>query len=315
MTANSVASTSGVQTAAGQRKKFKLNLGYILILPYTVGMLLFGVGPSLYALVFSFSKFEGGKPQYLRAGFSNFVTAYTDYRFIPALKNVLSFVALTVPIGVFGAVFLALLMHATRDRLNKFLRTIYFLPGAVTGSVLVLIFIFLLDPMISPFGFLMRPFGWEAQQDVITRRTVVYVFVLIRFFSSAGGWIAIFYGALNGLSKEILEAAQIDGCNAWQLAWYVKRPLISSYVIYMLITMFTQSMQIVVEPSLIASATYGDSPVTPYWSLNQLASNLQTLGGNFGLSATIALLQVVMCAVAAILVITKTDYYKTDVRN
>jgi multiple sugar transport system permease protein len=209
---------------------------------------------------------------------------------------------------------LALLMHATRDRLNQVLRTVYFLPGAVTGSVLVLIFIFILDPAISPFAFLM-PSAWRTQMDVITPRSVLYVFVIIRFFSAAGGWIAIFYGALNGISRELMEAAEIDGCNAWQLAWHIKRPLITSYVVYMLITMFTAAMQIVVEPSLIASATFGSSPVTPYWSLNQLAAQLQTMGGNFGLSATIALFQLVICAVAAVFVITRTDFYRTDVQE
>jgi hypothetical protein len=74
-------------------------------------------------------------------------------------------------------------------------------------------------------------------------------------------------------------------------------------------------MQIVVEPSLIASATLGASPVTPYWSLNQLAHNLMTMGGNFGLMAPIALLQLVISACAGILVITKTDYFRTDVQD
>lgn len=309
-----------VMQATGQlvkraKQRARLNLGYLLIMPYILGMLLFGIGPMIVALVFSFSSFEGGKPQYFQAGLDNFITAYTDFRFLPALRNVLSFAALTVPIGVFGALLLALIMHATQDRFNSIFRTIYFLPGAATGSVVVLIFIFLLDPAISPFGFLMRPFGMEVQMDVITPRSVLYVFVAMRFFSTAGGWIAIFYGALNGISKELLEAAEIDGCNSLQLAWHVKRPLITSYVVYMLITMFTASLQIVAEPSLVSAATFGSSPVTPYWSLNQLAANLQTMGGNFGLSATIALIQLVITTTAAIIVITQTNFYRTDVQD
>jgi multiple sugar transport system permease protein len=314
MAANSVA-TQPVASTTEHRKKFRLNLGYLLVFPYAVGMILFGVGPMIVAIIFSFSKFEGGKPLYLQAGLENFITAYTDYRFLPALQHVLNFTAITVPIGVIGALLLALLMHASQDRLNKVFRTLYFLPGAVTGSVVVLIFIFLLDPAISPFGFLLRPFGMEVQMDVITPRSVVNVFVAMRFFSTAGGWIAIFYGALNGISKELMEAAEIDGCNAWQLAWHIKRPLITNYVIYMLIMMFTASLQIVAEPGLIASATFGSSPVTAYWSLNQLAANLQTLGGNFGLSATIALIQLAITTAAAVFVITRVNYFRTDVQN
>jgi multiple sugar transport system permease protein len=315
MAVDNVASQATGRLTKTTTKRFHINLGYALIAPYMVGMLLFGIGPMIVAFIFSFSAFEAGRPQYFQAGLDNFITAYTDYRFIPALRHVLSFAAITVPVGVFGSLLLALIMHATRDRLNSLFRTLYFLPGAVTGSVVVLIFIFLLDPAISPFGFLMRPFGMEVQMDVITPRSVLWVFVAMRFFSTAGGWIAIFYGALNGISQELLEAAEVDGCNALQLAWHVKRPLITSYVVYMLITMFTASLQIVAEPSLIASATFGSSPVTPYWSLNQLAANLQTLGGNFGLSATIALIQLAITTVAAVIVITRTNFYQTDVQN
>jgi hypothetical protein len=81
----------------------------------------------------------------------------------------------------------------------------------------------------------------------------------------------------------------------------------------MLITLFTASMQIYVEPALISSAMYGDSPVTPYWSLNQLAAQLTLIGGDFGASAAISLLQVALSLIAAYLVITKTDFYQTDV--
>ena len=74
--------------------------------------------------------------------------------------------------------------------------------------------------------------------EVITPAHLPWIFTLIGFFAGAGGWIAIFYGALNNISQEVLEAATIDGCSAWQLAMYIKRPLISSYIIYMLILTF-----------------------------------------------------------------------------
>jgi hypothetical protein len=58
----------------------------------------------------------------------------------------------------------------------------------------------------------------------------------------------------------------------------------------------------------------GTSPVTPYWSLNQLASLLTQLGGNFGLSATISLLQLLLTTSAAVFLIAKTNYFQTDVQ-
>jgi multiple sugar transport system permease protein len=71
------------------------------------------------------------------------------------------------------------------------------------------------------------------------------------FFSGAGMWIAIQHGGLQGLSREVLEAAELDGCNAWQKALYIKLPFMRPYIVYQTILIFALNVQLFVEPQLL----------------------------------------------------------------
>jgi multiple sugar transport system permease protein len=294
------------------QRKFWLDAGMLLILPYVVWMLVFGLGPGISALVFSFSKFEKGKPYLFQAGLTNFIGAFTDFRFMTALKNTMGFAGIAVPVGLITGLFLALLLHLVRDRAAIALRTVFFIPGALTGPVLIMIFAIAFDPKLSPYGLLMKPFGWTQASDIITPKTVTILFVLLRLFWTVGGNIAIFYGALEGITPEVIEAAMIDGCDGIRMARFIKLPLLKAWVVNYIINSLVFNMQIYTEPALLNAAMEGMAPVNNYWSLNQLGAQILLYSGNFGLAAPISLLQVTIGFMAAYFLVTKTGFYQTE---
>jgi len=295
-----------------RKEKRRFNAAYAFLFPYLTVMFLFGIAPGIYAFFISFASFELGKPKFFQAGFENFIVAYGDFRFLEAFKNTVSFVALSLPGGLIFAIVMALILDRTRDRVTSCARTVYFLAGAVSGPVLVLIAVFTFDPLISPFGFLMRPFGLTRPDQLLTAKWIIPIFVILRLFWSAGGSIAIFYGALQGISMEVIEAALIDGCDVWQLAWFIKIPLLKAWMMNALINAFVFNMQIFTEPSLIGGALQGMSPVNAYWSLNMLGQQFTVYGGNFGASAAISLLQIAISLAAAIFIVSRSKFYETD---
>ncbi len=131
------------------------------------------------------------------------------------------------------------------------------------------------------------------------------------FFAAVGGWVAIFYGAFNGISREITEAAIVDGCGPVRMAWSVKLPLVRPYVIYMLILTFAANVQLFVEPQLLAVAP--GATVGKYWSLNQLSYAYAFELSDFGSAAAISLLMLGVGLVGAILIIGLTDFFRPDV--
>lgn len=302
----SLAHNAAPRLSAKRRRNLS---AYVFLLPYLVFLLAFGVGPGLYALVISFADFKVGVPNFFAAGLKNYVTAFTDYRFASTMANIGQFLLISVPLGIGLVVLIALLLHMRPGRMASALRTLYFIPGAVTGPALLLLAIFMFSPLMSPFGPLQRALGYDSFDALIAPERLAIIFTVIGFFSGAGMWIAIQFGALQGISTEVLEAATIDGCNAWQKAVYIKLPLIRPFIIYQFILIFAGNVQLFVEPQLMAS-TWINANVPRQWAPNQLAYSFAFDLGNFGAAAAMSLLMLVIGLGAAYLVIRWTGFFE-----
>ncbi len=296
-----------------KKRSFKFNSAILLGIPYIAFMIVFGIVPMILALIFSLSKYGNYQPVYFAAGLSNYTAILTDPQLLVSFGNIFRFGAIMLPISFVGTLAIALILDLADDRLGGFVRTVYFVPGAITLPAVALIAIFMFDPGISPFGFLLRWGGAKIAGDILNNNTMIYFMVLLRFFANAGGWIAVFYGALTGINREVIEAGMIDGCNPWQLAYYIKRPLIMGYALFMLINLTIQSLQLFAEPFIIQTSLQTSSPIDPYWSPNMWSAFITIRTGDFGKSAVISLLMLLISLVGAVFIVTRTGMFKTDV--
>jgi len=215
----------------------------------------------------------------------------------------LSYLLISIPIGVIGVIFISLWLHAKPGKISTTFRTIFFIPGAFAGPALVLLAFFMFSPTTSPFGVLLTAMGFQNSAEVTLRDNYPVLFTILGFFAGAGGWVSIFYGALDGISKEVMEAAIMDGCNTFQTAYLVKLPLIRTYLAYMVMLTVAGNVQVFAEPQLFGSK---------YWSPNQIGYAFAFEIGNFGASAAISLLMVTVGLFAATLIIKYSGFYQTD---
>jgi multiple sugar transport system permease protein len=287
-----------------------LKPAYLFIAPYVAFLVLFSVAPAIYALLLTFASFKGGQPSYFAAGFDNYVKAFDDFRTGPAFFHAGQFLAFSLPLGVIGVTLVALTLHARHDRAASVFRTIYFIPAALAGPVVVLLAIFMFNPSVSPFAPLLDTLGMTSIVSVAQNDRLPFLFTIMYLFASAGLWIAIFYGALNSISDEILEAGIIDGCGPWSIAFRIKLPLIRPYVIYMLILTFAANVQLFAEPQLLSRVR--GLTVNPYWSPNQLSYAFAFELGQFGLAAVLSLVMLTIGLIGAVLIIWKTGFFQTD---
>lgn len=290
-------------------------IAYLFALPYILVMLAFGLGPGLYALLISFADFSKGVPDYFAAGFKNYLLTFKDFRFGFTTTNIAGFLVISVPLGIAMVVVLAMLLHMRRGPSSTVLRTMYFVPGAVTGPVLVLLAIFMFDPSISPLKPLLQGMGFAHLVDVISPATAPVIFTLLGFFSGAGMWIAIQYGALESIPAELMEAATMDGANAWQQALHIKLPLIRPYIIYQFILVFALNVQLFVEPQILGGNANGlgvGANLPPVWSPNQLAYNFAFEMGNFGAASALSLMMLVIGLAAAYFIIRWTGFFNIE---
>jgi multiple sugar transport system permease protein len=297
--------TSDVVGAARKRGPHDLR-GLPFVLPYLPLLIAFGIAPTIYALDLAFTDAGGGW-----VAFHNFVRTYHDFRFVPAMRHILVYTAVWLAALMVFVVGLALLLHGRANRVSATFRLLFYLPGALAGSASVLVWLFMLDPGVSPASFLLHDvLGAHIFAQSIAPGNLPYVFAMIAFWTGAGGWIVVMYGALNTIPHDLEEAARIDGAGPIGIALRLKLPLMRKWIAYMLILSFATGTQLFVEPEIVQHASFGLVPDT--WSANQLAYQLAFRYADFNAAAAIAVDLLAIGLVGAVLIVTRTGLFRTD---
>jgi multiple sugar transport system permease protein len=302
--ASSVA-TSEYAGAAHKRGPRALQ-GLPFVLPYLPFLIVFGVAPLFYALDLAFTNVGGGW-----VGFHNFVRTYNDFRFVSAFKHVLFYTCVWLGALVVFVVGLALLLHGRANKVSASFRFLFYIPGALAGSAAVLVWLFMLDPSVSPGSFLLHHvLGADIFAQSIAPGNLPFIFAMIAFWTGAGGWIVVMYGALNTIPHDLEEAARIDGAGPITIALRLKLPLIRKWIAYMVILSFATGTQLFVEPEIVQHASFGLVPDT--WSANQLAYQLAFRYADFNGAAAIAVDLLMIGLVGAVLIVTRSGLFRTD---
>jgi multiple sugar transport system permease protein len=302
---SSTSSTSHHAGATHRRGPRRLR-GLPFVLPYLPFLILFGIAPTIYALELAFTNFDGGW-----VGFDNFTRTFEDYRFGSAFKHILLYTCIWLGLLVVFVVGLALLLHGRASRVSTTFRFLFYLPGALAGAAAVLVWLFMLDPSVSPGSFLLHNLlGADIFAQSVAPGNLPYIFAMVAFWTGAGGWIVVMYGALNTIPPDLEEAARIDGAGPIGIALRLKLPLIRKWIAYMVILSFATGTQLFVEPQLVNQASLGLVPDT--WSSNQLAYQLAFRYADFNGAAAIAVDLLAIGLVGAVLIVTRTGLFRTD---
>ena len=280
--------------------------GLPFVLPYLPFLIVFGIAPTIYALELAFTNVDGSW-----AGFDNFTRTYDDFRFIPAFKHILVYTVVWLGALMVFVVGLALLLHGRANRVSATYRFLFYIPGALAGAAAVVIWLFMLDPTVSPGAFLLRDLlGANIFAQSIAPGNLPYIFAMIAFWTGAGGWIVVMYGALNTIPPDLEEAARIDGAGPFTIAFRLKLPLIRKWIAYMLILSFALGTQLFVEPEIVQHASFG--LVSDTWSTNQLAYQLAFRYADFNAAAAIAVDLLVIGLIGAVVIVTRSGLFRTD---
>jgi multiple sugar transport system permease protein len=273
---------------------------------YVILLAAFGIVPTAYAIYFAFTDSGGAF-----TGVSNFDVAAADFRFLPAIGHVALYLLCWLAGLVVFVVGLALLLHRLgASGVGRTLRFLYYLPGALAGAASVMVWLFVLDPAVSPVGFLLRGLGFETFGQVIAPGNLPVLFAAIAFWTGAGGWIVVIYGALNTISPEVLEAARIDGAGAWQTARRIQIPLLRKWIAYMVILAFAGGSQLFVEPQLLSQASVGVAGRD--YSPNQLSYDFAFQNDNVNTAAAISVELLVVGVVVAAVFVVRSGFFDAD---
>jgi multiple sugar transport system permease protein len=285
VTASSAGSISGQQGALARRKRLRqIVVPYMFLLPFLILFALFLVLPLAYA--FGLSIFEerlvGGSTF---VGADNYLRAFQDRLFWAGIRRMVTFGVFQIPLMLGLALVFALILDSGLVWFRSAFRLGFFLPYAVPSVVAALIWGYLYGPTFGPFtqiaNYLNVPppnFLSESWMLASIANIVTWTFV--------GYNMVILYAALQAIPSELRDAGAVDGAKNWQIALYIKIPLIAPALLLTCIFSIIGTLQLFTEPSIMEPLAPG--VIVENYTPNLFAWNLAFTNQEYNYSAAIS---------------------------
>ncbi|MET7425691.1 sugar ABC transporter permease [Dactylosporangium sp. NPDC005555] len=224
--------------------------------PATVGIVVFFLYPLSSAVYFSFTKFDLlSTPQWV--GLRNYRHLFDDPFLTRAAVNTLWLCAIMVPARMLGGLATAWLL-TTVKRGGGLVRTIFYLPALAPPVAATLAFVYLLKPGVGPVNTALAQVGVDGPLWFNSPDWSKPSLVLLGLWG-VGDVMVLYLAALLDVPQAQLEAAQIDGANAWQRFRNVTLPHISPVVVFTAVVGVIGTLQYFTQAAVAASAASGQA--------------------------------------------------------
>jgi len=225
---------------------------YFFVSPFFLIFGIFSLFPILFTLYISLTDWSlNGAPQWV--GLANYAEALQDSRFYDALFNTVLFMILIIPPQIVIALFISVLLTNGKVPFVGAFRLVNFLPYITTSVAVGLIFGILFDwnfgsvnSMLAKLGLIQENVNWLGQPW--PSRFVVALITVWKYF----GYTAVmFLVGITGISKQLYEAADLDGATKMQQFRYVTLPMLRPVMVFVILTTMIGCFQIFDEPYML----------------------------------------------------------------
>jgi len=245
-------------------------LFFILPLGYALGISLFA------------DRLVGGT---VFVGLQNYAQAFQDAAFWEGTRRVLLFMVVQVPIMLGLALIFALLLESGVARLRTLFRMSFFLPYAIPSVVSALLWGYLYSPGFGPLTQAANDFHFPAP-GFLTDTGMLPAIGNIVTWQYTGYNMIIMYAALQAIPPDLYEAAVVDGATGWEVARYIKIPLITPAIILTCVFSIIGSLQLFTEPAIMN--TLAPTVIQDHYTPNLYAYTLAFTNQQYNYSAAIS---------------------------
>lgn len=265
--------------------------------------LVFKVYPAILAFIMSFQNFQGVTSQEW-VGLTNYENVFKLVRFSQALGNTTIYTIGTLLVLIPIPLVLAVILDSGRVVQSTVFRTLLFLPAltslVVAGTVFRLILAeggFLNLFLSSMFG--VRPLRWLEISDLALPSLII-----VATWRWTGINILYFNSGLVNISRELYEAATIDGANGFQIFWRITLPLLRPTTLFVIVLSIIGGYQVFVEPFILYSG--GGGPGDGGLTMALLIYRTGFTSFNFG---TAAAMGVILAAIILVFSLIQFRYF------
>lgn len=239
-----------------KREKKEARAGWLFISPWVIGFICLTGGPLLFSLYASFTNYNMTSRMDF-VGLENYVRMFRkDPVFWKSLGNTLYYVLLAVPSSCVCAIFLATLLNRKVKGTPVF-RMLFYLPTVLSGVVVYQLWMQLLAPKSGLLNSALRLIGIEGPSWLSDPAWTKPSLVMMRVWA-LGTSMLLYLSSMNSVSKDLYEAADIDGANFWQKFRKITLPQISPIIFFDIITNMTGAFQVFQEALVMSKNGKGD---------------------------------------------------------
>jgi ABC-type sugar transport system permease subunit/ABC-type glycerol-3-phosphate transport system substrate-binding protein len=281
------------QPKATQLERAEAKSAYSFLAPWILGFLLFTLVPMIGALLMSFADWDMILPARWR-GVGNFVEVFTaDPSLYKSLWVTTVYTVLSVPLGIFGSMMLALLLNQKVRGVQLF-RTLYYIPSITSGVAASIIWLRVFNPETGLLNALLYgpagewPIGrWLSQWlmtdpnkplDWLALESTALPALIIMSLWGIGGGTVIFLAGLQGIPQYYYEAATLDGAGIFGRFKAVTLPLLTPTIFFNLITGMVGAFQAFTQAYIMTLGGPNDATRFYVYHLFQAAFNSLRMG-------------------------------------
>jgi multiple sugar transport system permease protein len=242
------------------RVKERGQLGLMLV-PYLLGLAALVIGPAIAGFGLAFTDYNALQPPRF-AGLDNFRALMDDEVFRIAIGNSLFYIVLAVPLRLLGALLTARLLLRP-SRTTRVYRAIVYLPTVIPDMAWALIWLWILNPLYGPLNQALALVGIAGPAWMADPTSARFGIVLMMIWQIGEGFV-VCLASLQGVSRDLLDQAAVDGSGPWRAFWGISLPLIAPALLLLLFRDTIFSFQANFVPALVVGRGGGPDYATTY---------------------------------------------------
>jgi len=218
-------------------------LGWVFIGPALLHLLIFAlipIGYAFYLSLFKFQLFKGGGEF---VGLYNYTLSLGEEPFINALWNSFRYALMSVPLGMFTALLVAILVNQKLRGVTVF-RTLYYLPAISSGVAISMLWIYVFLPQTGLINMTTAVFGIESVDFLNKSEWAMWALAFMSVWTGLGPRMILFLAGLIGVPQSLYEAAELDGAGRLRSFWSVTLPMLAPTTLFVLVTSTIGAMQV-----------------------------------------------------------------------
>ena len=269
------------------------NWGWIMVAPTIIGLIVLNLWPFVQTIYTSFCE-HLGFGHYKFIGIGNFIRMFENAEFWRATWNTILFCILTVPVGLFLSLLVAMLLNA-KIKFKGGFRTIFFLPMVCAPAAVTMVWRFIFN---GEYGILNSIFGTEIGW-ITDPKFVMVSCAIVAIWSNIGYDAVLLLAGLQNIPKTLYEANSIDGAGKVKQFFTITLPMVSPTLF---VVMIMRLMSAVKVYDLIYMMVEETNPaVTSVQSLMYLFYRSSFVAGERGYGSAIVIWTVLLIGLVTVI--------------